>query len=696
MSAPGHGGAPDADDVEGTHTNRTNGGHESTALVSKDSASSTPTTEVETVVERAERLVAQGLVVIPVHSVGPDGRTCSCPKGAKCGKNAGKHPIGDDWQHHTAESGLAAVRELAPRRPRLNLGILPEPSGLVIIDCDPRNKGNETMAAHKAKGRKLPRTKANRTGSGGWHATYHARPGVSWKPTLGPGVDIKHNGMVVAEGSVSHAGPYSVLVDAPIADLPDWVLEVGSKPATTSRSAVSTDALEAQLEADPDLRRGLIAWLPKDGNRDDLRPVATMAPDARDANGHSWEVSNRAGLVADLACRAHQLDATARACGQPEVYVDTFVEEFSAAGWSELADKKVRDNRAEAAERGPALPKDWAAKVAGAKADAQLSKTSTTSVVKTGTVVEAVTSRNLHDLLGRRALEDANVADLFAATQSHLVNYAADIGTWHRYDGARWKATDVDEIRGMVKRLVQQLVTDTNERDGKTSEAIKLQRASRISGILTLAKGEPALRVDSSDFDQHPDKLNCVNGVVDLTTGDLGPHDPELLLTKIAAVAYDPDATSDDIGRVLDTHDEKTRRWVQTRLGSSLFGKPVDDHVVFFHGWGANGKSTLLDGCKGALGDHFAEVTERVLMSAHKGEHTTDMTDLKGARMAVLEELPEGVPSVRKLKALAGTNTMTARRMRQDNTTWAASHSLIVTTNHHPKITVLADMPTSL
>lgn len=378
MTTPGHGGAPDADDVEGTHTNRTNGGHESTALVSKDSASSTPTTEVEGVVERAERLAADGLVVIPVHSVGPDGQTCSCPRGAKC-EHPGKHPVGTDWQAHTLETGLAAVRGLAAKRRRLNLGILLEPSGIVVIDNDPRNKGNETIAALKAEGRKLKRTKAVRTGSGGWHTYYRARPGVAWKSTLGKGVDIKHNGFVVAEGSVSHAGPYSVLADEEIVELPDWVVEVGSKPATTSPAPAAKAAIDPDDPDGPRQQRYLgSAW---EGELGRLRAMREAAVEDFDRDSRAYKGDDWDNTVLAVTCKAIEfgnhpamphtaedlLDVVRKEAPRDAGFTDTDVERII---------RSARDRVGDKARDVPAMPVD----PFPSKADAQLSKTSTTSV----------------------------------------------------------------------------------------------------------------------------------------------------------------------------------------------------------------------------------------------------------------------------------------------------------------------------
>src|SRR5690606_19383657 len=67
-----------------------------------------------------------GFKMIPVHSVGPDGKTCSCPAGASCPpERRGKHPRGEGWQNKT--DGLDEIQQTAQRGANFNIGVLVEP-----------------------------------------------------------------------------------------------------------------------------------------------------------------------------------------------------------------------------------------------------------------------------------------------------------------------------------------------------------------------------------------------------------------------------------------------------------------------------------------------------------------------------------------------------------------------------------------
>ena len=76
------------------------------------------------------------------------------------------------------------------------------------------------------------------------------------------------------------------------------------------------------------------------------------------------------------------------------------------------------------------------------------------------------------------------------------------------------------------------------------------------------------------------------------------------------------------------------------------------------------------------------------LFSSEKGnDHSTERADLRGRRLVIGEELTEGRSlDVTAIKRMTDVDYITARRLYQDNTTFRASHTLIVNTNHRPVI----------
>jgi len=239
---------------------------------------------------------------------------------------------------------------------------------------------------------------------------------------------------------------------------------------------------------------------------------------------------------------------------------------------------------------------------------------------------------------------------------------------------ARAKGEDAERAKEIVKQATQ-------AHEERTKTLRQLANVGKIDAVMKVARG--FIEISFTEFDHHPDLLNAGNGIIDLRTGQLQPHDPALLLTKLTEVNYRPGSTHDDWNTALQALPEPSRQWMQLRFGQAATGYPPDDDIVpFLKGGGANGKSTLLAGIQAAMGDHCVLIPDKALLGSIS-DHPTELMPLKGARLALLEELPEGdFLNINRLKKIMGSGQITARGIGEDNTTWQATHALMVTTNY--------------
>lgn len=272
--------------------------------------------------------------------------------------------------------------------------------------------------------------------------------------------------------------------------------------------------------------------------------------------------------------------------------------------------------------------------------------------------------------------------------------YSEGLG-WLRYDGSRWtevgEALIVEEIREWAKAHWEDVLEEykrDQSRDvrGRMDGWRQVLTSSRLKALASLARGP--LYTRATEFDAHPDLLNCPNGVVDLRTGELMDPDPSYLFTKVTGVPYDPAAAGDpDFSAALGALPDDVQGWYQERIGQSFTGyMPPDDRMVVQQGSGENGKSTLAVPISRAAGEYQVLVSERVILG-HADQHPTELMDLKGARYALMEETPEARQlNVQQLKRVVGTPQVKARKMRQDSVTFDATHSLFVNTNFVPSV----------
>jgi P4 family phage/plasmid primase-like protien len=240
-----------------------------------------------------------------------------------------------------------------------------------------------------------------------------------------------------------------------------------------------------------------------------------------------------------------------------------------------------------------------------------------------------------------------------------------------------------DEERKTYKSMLDELMHNTQQ----ANIWLNLLSAGKVSAVTKLCRGMDEVITRAKEFDTHLDLLNCLNGVLDLSTGQLAAHDPSFMMTHLADTLYDPSITSPVWDKILSAVHPECQDWYQIRMGQAATGHtPDNDELLVQEGGGENGKSAMMHVLMRALGSYAGLISHRVLI-AQPGQHPTELMDLRGLRLALLEETPEeGRLDPQQVKNTVGTPRITARRMRCDPVTFVASHTLVINTNHHPQV----------
>jgi putative DNA primase/helicase len=127
--------------------------------------------------------------------------------------------------------------------------------------------------------------------------------------------------------------------------------------------------------------------------------------------------------------------------------------------------------------------------------------------------------------------------------------------------------------------------------------------------------------------------------------------------------------------------------FVQRLLGYSLVGEVIEHILTIFYGSGSNGKSLLVETVQAVLGEYADHAAADLLLTKHGNEHPTGLADLFGKRLVFAVESDQGRRlSEAVAKELSGGDTIHARRMREDFWSFRPSHTLIMATNHRPRV----------
>jgi len=291
---------------------------------------------------------------------------------------------------------------------------------------------------------------------------------------------------------------------------------------------------------------------------------------------------------------------------------------------------------------------------------------------------------------------DLGNARRFVARHGGDIRYCHLWHKWMVWDGTRWCIDETGEIERRAKETVRAIyeeaagAKDSGRRATLGKWAALSESEARLRAMVSLAKSEPGVPVIPSELDTDAWQLNCANGTVDLRTGELRPHRREDLCTKLAPVNYDPEAKfplwlgflTEIMGNRKPLVD-----FLQRALGYSLTGDIREQVFFILYGTGANGKSTLTETFKSALGDYGSQAEFGTFLARKTDAIRNDLARLAGARFVSASEAEAGRRLSEELvKTVTGGEAVPARFLYGEFFEFRPQFKLFLATNHKPII----------
>jgi putative DNA primase/helicase len=292
-------------------------------------------------------------------------------------------------------------------------------------------------------------------------------------------------------------------------------------------------------------------------------------------------------------------------------------------------------------------------------------------------------------------LSEATLADHFVATHDDDYRWVQEWRHWHIWNGVRWKADRTVKVYDDIRRTAAAI---TNAGNGVSDgDRRMLGKAATINGIQTLLRAHRSCAEVPETFDADAELINTPDGIIDLASTSLMPHDRSRFMTKVTRGRLVPDwkAAAPRFSQFLielTDGDHSLIGYLQRLAGYGCVGSSKEHVLAFLFGPGGNGKGTWASAIAFALNDYAVVMPENFLAEQRGERHPTELSDLFGARFAVASETESGSAwNEMRLKQLTGGDRIKARRMRQDFFEFEPTHTLAVLGNNAPTVRSVDD-----
>ena len=552
-----------------------------------------------------------------------------------------KSPAFKGWQAKST-TDADTIRAWWGSDPAYNIGIDCGKSGLTVIDYDAAGgKQGLTIRDTWRGSHIMPDTWTARTPRGGVHEYYRAPDGKT-KTGLYPGVDVRaKGGLVAAPPSVFDGNAYT------------WEKAPVIYPIAEADSTVYTFLFPVPDDLD---------------RRQDKTPY--RVPETITEGGRT---SALVALAGSLIGKGLSPDAAAAAIR----------EENALRCDPPLTDEELQR------EVFPALTRPaWQQNTAPYTRDLPIN----TALVDRLREFDPANNK-------KYGLNDAGSARLFMDACGDAVQYAADRKKWLFYDGRRWDADGENAVKERLKQLADAFglyVLQNVQEESKRAELLKFAgKWQQLRTRETILKDAQSVRPVKSDaFDRNPHLLNCGNGTLDLNTLEFREHRAGDMLSRVAAVAYDPAATAPRWEKFIDevtNGDKETARYIQKAAGYALTGDTRHECLFILYGaTSRNGKSTLLETIAAMMGDYAATANPETFTKKDRANDNApreDIARLAGVRFVTVSEPPRGMElNASLVKSLTGRDTIKARRLYESSFEYVPQFKLFFNSNHRPRV----------
>lgn len=555
------------------------------------------------------------------------------------------------------------VRSLFSNYRNANIAII-VPVGLLVLDVDTKDGkvGAESLAKLEAEYGKLPSAPKQRTWSGGYHLLFKLPDGVEVGISAGKvaeDLDVRANGdgYILCEPSVINGQKYQWEFSSPLADgdmdiplAPDWLIKLASKDVKVAplRIISSKQVKKADVDEELEFER--------------IKSALFSIPAELSDNRHVWvtlgmALKNENEANYDLWC-----DWGSQS--------EKFNEADSAYTWKSF--NKVENSITKATLFKMAREHGW---------------------VDTSFIHGIEEQTNL--------LTDLGNTKRLVALHGDSIRYCKEKRCWLCWsESEKHWVWDSDKLMRLAAEVSAVIFDEAKAAgaEGKselaialTKHAMKTQSLRSLKAMMELASYQEGMAINLNELDSNSWLLAVDNGVLNLKMGGLEPSDKSNYITKHTKVTFEATATCPTWEKFLKTAmggNEALIAYLQRAIGYTLTASTSEQVMFLCHGYGANGKSVLLNILSKLVGDYAVTAQSESLMAKREGSSiNNDIARLRGARLVTTSETDDGKRFAEaQIKQLTGGDIISARYLYAEFFEFIPVFKIWMAMNHRPII----------
>ena len=227
-------------------------------------------------------------------------------------------------------------------------------------------------------------------------------------------------------------------------------------------------------------------------------------------------------------------------------------------------------------------------------------------------------------------------------------------------------------------------------------KAFVMKRRDMKYIVSAMQAAKPMLEMKPTDLDADGMLLNTPEGTYDLRLGLDGKreHQADDYITKMTSFAPSDEGKKEwlDTLSLIFQGDSELIEYVQQIAGLCAIGNVYLEELIISYGVGSNGKSTFWNSIAGALGSYSGNISADTLTIGCKRNVKPELAEAKGKRLLIAAELEEGMRlNTSTVKQLCSTDEIFAEKKYKDPFSFKPSHTLVLYTNHLPKVGAMDD-----